>query len=56
MESTIGMDTRRWRQSAVLSPVQMGPTLCVSNRGLVGIEPTLVGEIGSSTVSVVRHL
>lgn len=26
MVSTMGMETRRWSQSAVLSPVQMGPT------------------------------
>jgi len=36
IESTIGIDTRRWRQSAVLSPVQIGPTLCVGDRGLSG--------------------
>ena len=26
---TIGIDTRRWSQSAALSPVQMGPIRCV---------------------------
>ena len=36
MDSTMGMDTRRWRQSAVLSPVQIGPTLCVCQYGRVG--------------------
>lgn len=58
----MGSETRRWSQSAELSPVQMGPMRCVpakkarlSTKGLSPSEPNTALPLSTSPCSIPQH-